>query len=357
MSTIVVTVTDAVGNAATASASYTVSSGLTAPVLVGQIQTETRVLVTWAAIAGATGSYDFYRNGAQLGNTPSPDWLDPDVTPGVTYSYTARARTSAGVFGPQSTPLRITTPIPPPPPPPPPGYPDATNTGVPAGTALTPRGQLTITTAGAVVEGLDITGGVVVAAANVTIRKCRIRSSTQYVIKNNSTGLLVEDCEIDGLNGTGNSMGLGDGNLTVRRCNIHGTENGFNVGGPTIVEDSWIHDLYTGGGAHTDGMQFNQGASGITVRHNTIVSRPGSTSCIIMWDEGNPQNRDVLIENNRLLGPGAAYTIYTPRQGPLSNVRIRNNRMLPAGYGYNGGNQALVTEWSGNVNDSTGAPV
>ena len=53
----------------------------------------------------------------------------------------------------------------PPPPPPPTGdWPNASNTGVPAGTVLTPSGGMTITTAGAVIDSRDISGSVVVNA-------------------------------------------------------------------------------------------------------------------------------------------------------------------------------------------------
>jgi len=242
-----------------------------------------------------------------------------------------------------------------------PAWPNASNTGVPSGTTLTPSGAITTTSNNQIIDSKDISGGVVVNHTGVIIRKCRIRSSTQYVIRNNAvtgTALLVEDCEIDGLNGTGNSMGFGDRNITVRRCNIHGTENGANVAGTTTLEDSYIHDLYTGGGAHTDGLQFNQGASSITVRHNYFAGQSNRTSCIIMWDEGNPQNSNVLIDNNILDGTGAAYPFYAPRQGPLTNVKVTNNRLRKGVFGgYNGGEGSLLTDRSGNVDDVTGQPI
>src|ERR1700754_4603683 len=70
------------------------------------------------------------------------------------------------------------------------GYPDATNTGVPAGTSLTPSSSRTITTNGTVINGLEITGTVTVAADNVTIKNSKITatrggSGTYAVILNN----------------------------------------------------------------------------------------------------------------------------------------------------------------------------
>ena len=56
------------------------------------------------------------------------------------------------------------------------GYPDPAynNVGVPAGTALTPSGSINVTTAGAVIDGKDVTGEITVSANNVTIKNSRI---------------------------------------------------------------------------------------------------------------------------------------------------------------------------------------
>ena len=56
----------------------------------------------------------------------------------------------------------------------PPLYPNATNTGVPAGVTLKPSGSLTLSTPGQVVSGLDITGSVFIDASNVTLENCLI---------------------------------------------------------------------------------------------------------------------------------------------------------------------------------------
>jgi hypothetical protein len=248
---------------------------------------------------------------------------------------------------------------PPPPPPPTGGWPNASNTGVPAGTVLTPSGGMTITTAGTVIDSRDISGPVVVNAPNVTIRRSRIRTSAFWIVRNNSTGLLIEDSELDGLNGNGN--GVGSSNITLRRVNLHGSENGFDVDGNLTVVDSYIHDLTTTGGAHTDGAQFNQGAADIVFRHNTIdpvAGTSGGTSCIIMWDEGGAQNTRVWIEDNRLLGTGAAWALYSPRQ-TASQIYINRNRFMSGVYGVTNGVRVgtTVTEFNGNVYDNTGSPV
>ena len=268
-----------------------------------------------------------------------------------------RKRRSHPKRGCSAPPRRLVPPAPGPPASGP--WPDASNTGVPAGTALTPSGGMTINTAGAVINARDISGAVVVNAPNVTIRRSRIRSSSSWAVENNSTGLLIEDSEIDGLGANGHA--IGSANMTLRRVNIHGAENGLDVDGNLIVEDSYIHDLTTANGAHTDGAQFNQGASDIVFRHNTIAPVAGSsggTSCIIMWDEGGAQNTRVRIEDNRLLGRGVAYTLYSPRQ-QASQIYINRNRFIAGKFGTTSGVHVgtTVTEFNGNVYDDTGKPV
>jgi hypothetical protein len=247
------------------------------------------------------------------------------------------------------------------PPPPAGGFPDASNTGVPAGTTLTPSGSQTITTAGAVVQNLDISGTLDIRAANVTVRNVRVHGFGDQ-IGNWSTGLTVEDSEID--SGGANSTCFGiDGGVTIRRSELTGCENGFNVGGSGLAEDNWIHDLTTANGAHTDGAQVNQGASGWTLRHNTIDSVPGTGGCtsnIIMWNEGDPQNSNAWIENNRLLGEGCSFALYCPRQFAASGgIYVNNNRFQRGVFGYTDSCRVgdTITEFNGNVDDATGAPL
>jgi hypothetical protein len=236
------------------------------------------------------------------------------------------------------------------------GLPDATNTGVPAGRSLSViSGNYTVSDNGAVIDGKEIRGCVEVRAANVTIRNSRIvANGCFYGVRNFSTGLTLSDVDITC--GNANGTGVTATNYTIIRANIHNCENGLNVGGNVTLEDSYIHDLFDGNGAHTDGAQFNQGASNITFRHNTIISpAPGGTSAIIMWDENDPQNANVLITGNLLAG--GTYTLYCPRNNS-SNVNIVGNRF--GNYQYGSTNSCVsghVAQFSGNVRDSDGTAI
>lgn len=269
--------------------------------------------------------------------TPPPSSASPSTPPSVSPS----ASSTGPLTNCQTSPGRC-------------GFPDALSTGPTSG--LTPSARTQYATANETVSGVAITGCVEVHAPGVTFRNVSFNvQGCFWGVRNFSTGLSVVDSAITcgGTNGTA----FGSSDLSLLRVEISRCENGLNVAGRVGVTDSWIHDMNGGnGGAHTDGAQFNQGASDITFRHNTINVGPqnGATSAIIMWNEGGGQNARVSIDNNLLAG--GTYILYCGREGAVDNVRITNNRFGTFEYGYaNDCNDGEV--WFGNVRDATGAAI
>lgn len=199
--------------------------------------------------------------------------------------------------------------------------PGPTNTGVPAGTKLTPSGSIKITTKGAIVEGLDIQGEVQVLADDVTIRKCRITSGDFYPIRyfdNGNKGLLVEDVEIAGTSADV-TAGLSFSNYTARRVNVHGSADGFKADENVLIEDSWVHDLGNYPGQHNDGVQSTVGHA-VVIRHNRIEG--ASNACVQTGDENGTTN-DLLIQCNWLSGGGYSLNI---RGKNITGVKVLRNR-------------------------------
>ena len=238
------------------------------------------------------------------------------------------------------------------------GFPDATNTGVPANwqPIQTINGDQSVTTAGAILDGWDIKGCLTVTAPNVTVRNSRINGGCFYAVRNLASNLTLSGDQIscNGTNGTGVTNDKAANNITILRSDISGCENGLNVGGPINMSDSYIHGLtfINNDATHTDGAQFNQGVGPVTFNHNTIDGGPDSNSAIIMWDEGNPQDHDVTISNNILAEAG--YTLYCPRMN-ATNVKILSNRFVPGFYGPSNGCTPGHATWTSNVLDATGA--
>jgi Fibronectin type III domain len=325
----------------------------------------TSVRVDWGAStddAGVAG-YRVYRDGALLATTTGTTYPDSGLQPGTTYAYTVAAYDAAGNASDQSAPASVTTPPSAPSGCALPSYPDASCTGVPPGTQLTVvNGDMTITTPNTVIDGMDIRGSVIVDAPGVVIRRSKITSSDFIAVGSfggayTGTGLVIEDSEISCNNWR--RTAIGDTNFTARRVNIHGCENGFDLDGPALIEDSYIHDLYNDDIAHTDGAQLTDVAHDITFRHNRIYSNDG-TSAIISPDVHAGVARNILIEDNLLAG--GAYTLYCPQNGPGVNYRVIDNHFSTVFYPTVGafapwtdcGDEAQVT---GNVFQETGLPV
>ncbi|GLR97788.1 MULTISPECIES: right-handed parallel beta-helix repeat-containing protein [Bradyrhizobium] len=243
------------------------------------------------------------------------------------------------------------------------GFPNATNTGVPPGTTLKESDGFVISSSGAVIEGLDIRGGVVIDAPNVTLRNCRITYDGVYVvlIKGGISGTVIQNCEIDNL-GSGGQCIAGQGSFL--RNNIRNCADGIAVGGnDTVIEGNYIHDMRGTPASHFDGIQADGNFSHLTIRHNTIINENIQTSAIMVDNYAGPIN-DVLIENNLLIGGG--YTVYINEVakgqlvgGPVTNVTFINNQL----FGWHWGGLDLRTELgnmpiiSGNINKATGSAI
>ncbi|MEY9128401.1 hypothetical protein ABIA03_007506 [Bradyrhizobium yuanmingense] len=234
-------------------------------------------------------------------------------------------------------------------------WPDATNTGVSAGVALTPYyGDLVIDTAGAVISGLDIHGSVFINAPNVTLENCKVTTNAFYAVRvaPGVTGAVIQHNEINGV-GSGNDGDYGImGQGTFIANNIYNVENGIGVdGGNTLIQDNYIHDMIASGSPHYDGISIDGNNYDITIRHNTVINDHTQTAAIMIDNYFGPVS-NVVVDNNLLYGGG--YNIYSSAQfngGPVTGVSITNNHM---GGGYWGptaftGNSPVYT---GNVDDS-----
>jgi hypothetical protein len=246
---------------------------------------------------------------------------------------------------------------------------------VPFGTLLTNyTGPATVSTPGTVIDGKKI-GCIEVTVPGVIIRNSKIScgNSAPDVVTSadgdyTGTPLLIEDSEIDCKNTGGTAVG--DTNITARRLNIHGCENGFDVDANVTVEDSYMHDLFNSAAAHTDGIQFAyghyvngqvvQGAINVTITHNTIygmgVDGSFGTSAIIT-NRGGDTN--VLIQDNLLAG--GAFTLYCEQGATGKNYRVLDNHFSRK-FGSNVGAYGPSTDCSdetqsGNVVHETGQAI
>lgn len=255
------------------------------------------------------------------------------ATPGATYAVRVVAFDAAGNESDPAT-LTVTT-LTPKPEPPASTWPDATSTGRRSTAPLTKRSGYTVRTAGTVIEDQEISGTLIIDAANVVVRNCVVRASFFGIeTTRNGRGLIVEDCTIIG----GGDCGIAvtqSSDATVRRCNISGGFDGMKVGGANVtVERNYIHDLASSRDAHNDGIQCMGGVTNLRVLGNYIAAR--DTSCLAMFENQGTWN-GATIDGNWM--GGAGYLIYAGGNDG-TNIKIRNNTFGSYGYSH------PVTDWS-----------
>ncbi|ANY82173.1 hypothetical protein BB934_27850 (plasmid) [Microvirga ossetica] len=188
-------------------------------------------------------------------------------------------------------------------------FPTAVNTGVPSGITLTPSGNIIVTKAGTVLDGLDIKGSVVIRADNVTIKNSKITSSSYTGVKVESgyKGASVVNCDIDGLGAYAGSHGI-QGSGTFSGNDIRGFENGITLNaGASVVRGNYLHDFAAAGSPHYDGIQVQGGQNGVLIENNTIILNHGQTGAIFLQSYFGNMN-DITIRHNYVDGGG--YTMY-----------------------------------------------
>ncbi|MBG6214546.1 MAG: right-handed parallel beta-helix repeat-containing protein [Cryobacterium sp.] len=238
---------------------------------------------------------------------------------------------------PVPVPVPVPAPVPVPTPPSTGGTPNASNTGVPAGTALTVHnGDLTITKAGTVIDGLDIRGMVKIEAPNVTIRNSIVRGrdlSGPMALIGNLGGfenLRIIDTELFPSTPSPDVQGIYGYNFEATRLNIHGVIDGIHLtGGNVAITDSWVHDNLHydrdpnqgGTPSHDDSIQIQEG-SNIRIDGNRLTDA-WNASVQVTQDRGDVSN--LTITNNLADGGGCSINLAEKAYGPLQGVVISDN--------------------------------
>jgi hypothetical protein len=198
----------------------------------------------------------------QPGVTPPVQPAPSTTTPSSTTSQSTSPSSSSTSSEPSSPPA-VT------------GFPSASNTGVPAGTALaTYAGPCTITAAGTVIDAKVVNCSLSIRAANVKISRSKIVGSID--VDGNAYSATVTDSDVDA--GTYRGAALGYQNMTIRRVNAHGGQTSIACVTDCVVEDSYMHGQYLHADSQHLGGYLSNGGHNVVVRHNTIECTPVDNS-------------------------------------------------------------------------------
>jgi hypothetical protein len=256
------------------------------------------------------------------------------------------------------------------------GYPDATNTGVPSGTALTSRsGEISDNTSGGTIKDIALDGAIDVEANNTKIEDSEITvEKTQTCgkscggrgiwIKPGVTGTLIKNVTCHGGAPTGENVTQycimsNDSATTIEA--LHAYYCTECLAGPMDVSNSFVDE--TGAQIpeeHYEDIYYGGGSGPLVVNHNTMLNPNGQTAVVFASVDFGDQTT-LTITNNLMAGGG--YMLYGGTSGSggqvLGPVTVTGNRFsrkyYPEGgsYGVASYFENSVTSWSGNIWDET----
>ncbi len=257
------------------------------------------------------------------------------------------------------------------------GYPDSTNTGVPAGTTLKSQtNNITVTTPGTTIKDVALDGSISVEANNTTIEDTDVTvNGTQggcsgscggrgIWIKPGVTGTVIQNvaCHggaLSGSNVTQYCVMSNNSTTTIKQLYAYNCTE--CLAGPMNLSNSFINESgATIPQEHYEDIYYGGGGGPLIVNHNTMLNQQGQTAVVFASvDFGNQTT--LTITNNLMAGGG--YVIYGGGSGSggkvVGPVTITGNRFSREFYP-NGGSYGVaaymneaVTSWSGNVWDET----
>jgi hypothetical protein len=228
------------------------------------------------------------------------------------------------------------------------GFPDATSTGVPTGTALrSVPGQVTsgpgwhfnpeggyvmVTAPDTVLSGLSISCTLEIDASDVTVQDVQIVTGGNFGISlRHTTGVTIENSTISGRNLTSGRVNsaiddvYGDSTgIVIKNNDISQFRTGVQVSTGLIV-GNYIHDPGYIHGDHTNGIYVAGTTKPLTIYGNTIFNNLGQTDDINLAPTSRQDVANKMVVDNLLAGGG--YSIYGggARQDRTSNIVIKDN--------------------------------
>ena len=267
------------------------------------------------------------------------------------------------------------------------GYPDATNTGVPAGTTLLtvpgqvssgpgwhydPRGWVEVDGNGASLTGLYIPMNLDITASNVTISNVQVVTSgpSSFGISlRHTANVTIKNSTISGVNATTGRVGnaiddiYGDStNMTIKNNNISNWRTAVQVSAG-LVTANYIHSPGYMAGDHVNGIYDTGSTQPLTISGNTIYNSMNQTDDITLEASAPGQ----AIANKTITGnllAGGAYSIYGGDSlgNTTTSIKITGNRFATLYYPSTGAYGPVAyydpsgpgNTWTANTSDTTG---
>jgi hypothetical protein len=217
------------------------------------------------------------------------------------------------------------------------GWPDSSNTGVPAGVSLTAyTGPCTITVPGTVIDARTVNCDLDIRTTGVQITRSQVNGAIS------GTGTYtVADSDVDAAPGTTKravtAIGDGGGVATVLRSDVRGGNRGVYCITGCSVRDSYVHGIEVQADWHASALRVGSNA---TVVHNTLwcdapdnTTGGGCSADLTGYPDFEPIH-DNTIDGNLFKATPGGYCAYGGGSNgkPYSNdplnatgIKFRNN--------------------------------
>lgn len=215
------------------------------------------------------------------------------------------------------------------------GFPNSSNTGVPAGTKLTAySGPCTITANNTVIDAKTINCNLSIRASGVKISNSKITGTVATDENSSGYSFTISDSDVDA--GQRENTGIGAVNFTALRVEVVGGNRSIHCYKNCVVEGSYVHGQFTDktGKTHESGIRMGQSA---TIRHNTITCDapdvPPDAGCsagLTGYGDFAPVQNN-LIEGNLFLAGTGGYCVYggsssgKPYSAQTKNIVFKSN--------------------------------
>jgi hypothetical protein len=251
-------------------------------------------------------------------------------------------------------------------------FPGPSNTGVPAGTVLTPyTGSCNVTTPNTVIDSKTINCDMTISAANVTITRSHFIDGSITNKDQSEFPYTITDSTIEvSLNRIAQRRAIMGTNITALRNNASG---GYSGGWckHCLIEDNYFHHLTYQSGWHVSAFRMDQY---LTLRHNSlscdlpVYSDGGCSADMTGYGDFETVEYNTLDRNLYVSNEGASYCAYggsTPGKpySEYTNHIVFTDNVWQRGVSGKCGRYGLVARfditrpgnvWSGNMWDDKG---
>lgn len=207
--------------------------------------------------------------------------------------------------------------------------PEPDGVGLPPGVDLCPAGPIVVRTPGAVLDGWDVRGGIVVDAADVVVRRSRVTGdgSAAYGIWTTPAGSVrIEDTTVTG---AFRAAAIGTDRWTAERIEVtRVTGDGAHLGTRAILRNSTLHAFTPPvGGPPVTALRLIGPRGGALVEGNRVDvgTGPGRHAAVLVAPPGAGSEREVVIRDN-VLGGGEYTVAQDVAAADGGGVRIVDNR-------------------------------